>query len=160
MKKKSFVEKLFDAKDLPKVVELDDSAALRWGGKTMAIPSPLDVFNFMSQVPKGKVTTIPEIRKAIARKYNADIGCPLTTGIFASISARASEENNEPNRLPKLAYWRTLKANGELNEKFPNGLDFLVEKLASEGIEIVRKGKKAKVKNFEKYLFSSLDFKF
>lgn len=160
MKKKSFVEKLFDTKDLPKIVYLDDAAALHWGGKSMAIPSPLDVFNLMAQIPKGKVTTINEIRKVIARKYNTDIACPLTTGIFATISAKASVENDEAGNLPKLSYWRVLKSNGELNDKFPGGIDSLAEKLSSEGFEIVRKGKKAKVKDFEKYLFSSLDFKF
>lgn len=158
MKKKSFVEKLFDSKDLPKVVQLNETGSLHWGGQTMAIPRPLDIFNLMSQVPKGKVTTIAELRKAIARKYNADIGCPLTTGIFVNISAWASEENKDPEKLPQIPFWRTLKRNGELNEKFPGGLDLLAEKLSSEGFEVIRKGKKAKVKDFDKYLFTSSDF--
>ncbi len=158
MKRKSWIDKLFDSKDLPKVVELNDNGAIHWGGRTMVIPRPIDVFNLMLQIPLGKVSTIAEVRKALAKKYKADIACPLTTGIFSSISARASEENNDTSKLPKIAYWRTLKSNGEINEKFPGGIEGLAAKLMDEGFEIVKKGKKAKVKDHEKYLFHSYDF--
>ncbi|MGB9913034.1 MAG: hypothetical protein ACPLRO_06660 [Candidatus Kapaibacteriota bacterium] len=113
MKKRSSIEKLVDSKDLPKFVGLKEELALRWGGRTMVVPSPLDVFYLMAQVPKSRVTSIGEIRKAIARKYNADIACPLTTEIFATISAQASEENTELDHLPKIPFWRTLKGDGE-----------------------------------------------
>lgn len=158
MRKRSWVDKLFDSKDFPKIVELDENGAIHWGGHTMVIARPLDIFNLMAQVPKGKVTTIAEIRKALAKKYGADIACPLTTGIFSTIAARASVENNDPNIIPKIAYWRTLKSNGEINEKFPGEIDELSEKLISEGLEVIKKGKKAKVIDFEKYLFRSDDF--
>lgn len=154
MKKKSWVDKLFDSKDFPKIVELNENGALHWGGRTMVIARPLDVFNLMAQVPAGKVTTIAEIRKALAKKYGADIACPLTTGIFCTISARASEENNDPAVIPKIPYWRTLKSNGEINEKFPGGIEELSERLKAEGLEVIRRGKKAKVKDFEKFLLS------
>ena len=39
-------------------------------------------------------------------------------------------------------YWRTLKANGELNEKYPNGIEAQKEKLEAEGHTIVQKGRK------------------
>ncbi|MCX7909048.1 MAG: MGMT family protein [Ignavibacteria bacterium] len=158
MKKKSWTDKLFDSKDLPKVVELNEKGSVHWGGQTMVIPRPLDVFNLMAQVPEGKVTTITEIRKALAKKYKTDIACPLTTGIFSTISARASEENNDPSKLPKIPYWRTLKSSGEINEKFPGGVEVLSGKLKAEGFEVIHKGKKAKVKDYEKYLFHSDDF--
>jgi alkylated DNA nucleotide flippase Atl1 len=159
MKKRSWLEKLLDTKDLPKVVELDEKGSSRWGGRTMIIPRPIDVYNLMAQVPKGKVTTISEIRKALAKKYNTEIACPLTTGIFSNISAYASEELRDTTDLPKIPFWRTLKANGEINEKFPNGTEWIVEKLISEGFEIVRQGKKVKVKNFESRLFVFENFK-
>jgi hypothetical protein len=44
-------------------------------------------------------------------------------------------------------------------EKFPNGTEWIVEKLISEGFEIVRQGKKVKVKNFESRLFVFENFK-
>ena len=46
----------------------------------------------MRKVPKGKLTTINEIRSALARKHRVDVGCPVTTGIFAWIAANADEQ--------------------------------------------------------------------
>lgn len=39
----------------------------------------------------------------------------------------------------KTPYWRTLKANGELNEKYPGGIEAQKEKLEVEGHMIVQK---------------------
>ena len=56
----------------------------------------------------------------------------------------------------KKDYWRTLKANGELNEKYPNGIEAQKEKLEAEGHIILQKGRKNiryYVKDYEKFLF-------
>jgi len=51
-------------------------------------------------------------------------------------------------------YWRTLKSKGELNEKFPGGVEAQAARLQAEGHTIEPgKGKKPpKVKDFEKVL--------
>jgi len=67
----------------------------KWGTGTLVIPAPIEVDDLMKKVPKGKLTTINEIRQALANKHNATIGCPLTTGIFAWISANAAEEQKQ-----------------------------------------------------------------
>jgi len=46
----------------------------------------------MPRVPKGKLTTIDELRKALARGHGATMACPITTGIFAWIAAHAAAE--------------------------------------------------------------------
>src|ERR1044071_3815415 len=94
-KKKSWREKLADDKGLPKVGRVEGKMTKRWGEGTMVIPAPREVDEIMKTVPKGKVTTINEIRAALARKHNADIGCPITTGIFAWIAAHAAAEGLE-----------------------------------------------------------------
>ena len=56
----------------------------------------------------------------------------------------------------KTPYWRTLKANGELNEKYPGGIEAQKEMLESEGHTVVQKGRKNiryYVKDYEKVLF-------
>ena len=53
---------------------------------------PKEVDEIMRHVPKGKLITINNIREIIAERYNATISCPMTTGIFAWISANAAEE--------------------------------------------------------------------
>lgn len=53
-------------------------------------------------------------------------------------------------------YWRTLKANGELNEKYPGGMEAQKEKLEAEGHTIIQKGRKNIkyfVKEYENVLF-------
>ena len=150
-KKKSWREKLYDDKDLPKVVEIDERMSKRWGTGTCVIPAPREVNEFMMKVPKGKVTTINEIREALAKRHNASIGCPITTGIFASISAKAAIEDDEEGKKKITPYWRTLKAGGVINEKYPGGIEGQKELLEQEGHKVIQKGKnKFVVADFEK----------
>lgn len=90
--KKSWTEKLHTSHGLPKVVKLNARQSKQWGKGTIAIPAPIEVDEFMKQVPRGKVTTINEIRQGIAKKHKATIAGPITSGIFACIAARAAEE--------------------------------------------------------------------
>ncbi len=67
----------------------------------------------------------------------------LTTGIFVMLVAHAAEETK--NGIP---YWRTLKNNYELNEKYPQGVEKQKELLEKEGHTIIKKGKKYYVKDY------------
>lgn len=153
-KRKSWREKLADDKGLPKVVEINDKMSKRWGTGTVVIPAPLEVDEIMRKVSQSKLITINQIRAGLAEKHGATIGCPITTGIFAWIAAHAAEEaaaGGEENITP---YWRTLKSGGELNEKYPGGLEAQTAHLREEGHTIEPgKGKKPpRVKDFQKTL--------
>ena len=150
--KKSWREKLADAKDLPRVEKISEKMSKRWGEGTVVIPSPLEVDEIMKRVPRGKVITINEIRSLLARKHEATIGCPITTGIFAWIAAHAAEEEARDGRKRITPYWRTLKTGGILNEKYPGGIKAQREKLQSEGHRILRKGEKYLVENLSRAL--------
>ena len=152
--RKSWQEKLADSKDLPRVIEVDERMSQRWGTGTCVIPAPLDVDALMRKVPKGKVTTINEIRAALARRHGASIGCPITTGIFAGIAARAAEEAAAEGKKNITPYWRTLKSGGELNPKYPGGVEAQAARLKDEGhsIESGRDKRPKRVKDFEKSL--------
>ncbi len=76
----------------------------------------------------------------------------MTTGIFAGIAARAAEEMREQGQKDITPYWRTVKAGGELSDKFPGGIEAQAEKLKAEGHLVVAKGKKMRVVDFEKKL--------
>ena len=151
-KKKTWREKLSDSKDLPKVVILKENAQKHWKGNTMAIPSPMEVDEIMAKVPKGKLITIEEIRRMVAHKHEADIGCPLTCGIFTWIAAHAAAENAAEGKKKITPYWRTLKSKGELNPKYPGGIEEQKKHLESEGHKIIQKGKKFIVENYDKSL--------
>jgi len=152
--RKTWREKLADSKDLPKVVEITGKMSTRWGTGTVCIPAPIEVDGIMKQVPKGKVITINQIRSLLAKKHGATIGCPITTGIFVGIAARAAEEAAAEGKGNITPYWRTLKSGGELNEKYPGGVEAQAAHLREEGHTIEPgKGKKPpRVKDFEKAL--------
>ena len=152
--RKTWQEKLADSKGLPKVVEIDDKMSKRWGTGTVCIPAPIEVDEIMRKIPKGKLITTGEIRVMLAQKHGATIGCPLTTGIFVNIAARAAEEAVAEGKQDITPYWRTLRSGGELNEKYPGGVDAQAAHLREEGHTIEPgKGKKPpKVKDFERAL--------
>jgi len=150
--KKSWRKKLADTKGLPRVEKITEKMSKRWGEGTVLIPSPLEVDEIMKNVPKGKVITINEIRSLLARKHGATIGCPLTTGISAWIAAHAAEEEASEGRKRITPYWRTLKAAGILNEKYPGGIEGQRKKLESEGHRIFKKGKQYMVENLPRAL--------
>jgi alkylated DNA nucleotide flippase Atl1 len=151
---KSWQEKLQDAKGLPKVEKITGKLSERWGVGTVVIPAPKEVDEIMKKVPQGKLITINQIRGILARKYSATISCPITTGIFAWIAAHAAEEAKAEGKKNTTCWWRTLKSKGELNEKYPGGGRIQEGHLRQEGFTIEpQKGKKrAKVKDFEKFL--------
>ena len=140
--KKSWSEKLRDSKDLPRVEEITDKMSKRWGTGTVVIPAPIEVDEMMRRVPEGKLITINEIRTALATKHGATIGCPLTTGIFAWVAANAAEEQREKGEKSITPYWRTLKAGGVINPKYPGGAEAQKRLLEKEGHVVAQKGKK------------------
>jgi len=120
----------------------------------MVIPAPREVNEIMQRVPRGKLITINEIRAALARKHKADFACPITTGIFAWIAAHAAEEAIAIGSKRRITpYWRTLKSGGQLNEKYPGGIPKLQRLLEAEGHQIVKKGKRYRVENYERVLW-------
>jgi alkylated DNA nucleotide flippase Atl1 len=151
-KSKSWQEKLNNDNGCPRVVEITDKMSQRWGTGTVVIPAPREVDAYMRSVPAGKVITINEIRQALARKHGATIGCPMTTGIFAWVAAHAADElafGGEKNITP---YWRTLKAGGELNPKYPGGVESQATRLEEEGQSVIYSRGKARVRDYEKKL--------
>jgi alkylated DNA nucleotide flippase Atl1 len=150
--KKTWCEKLQDSKDLPRVEKITRGMRRKWGTGTIVIPAPMEVDNLMKEVPKGKLTTINHIREALAKKHNATIGCPITTGIFASIAAHAAEEEKQKGLSSITPYWRTLKAGGVINEKYPGGAEEQSRLLTKEGHKVAQKGNKCVVVGYEKSL--------
>jgi hypothetical protein len=152
--RKTWQEKLADTKGFPKISIIDETKTKHWGTGTFVIPAPLEVDAIMRQVPKGKLLTIDDIRKFLARKHATTIACPLTTGIFAWIAAHAAAEAANEGRKTVTPYWRTLKTKGELNPKYPGGIPQLKRLLANEGHRVVRKGKRFFVADYERNIAS------
>lgn len=144
---------LNDKKDMPKIQIITDEKSIeKYGGNKMYFAPPLDYDKIMRLVPFGKLLTVGVIREYFAKMNNADFTDPITAGIFVSIAAWASVQRKED----QTPYWRTLKANGELNPKYPQGIESQKELLEKEGHTIIARGRKNiryYVKDYEKFLF-------
>lgn len=151
--KKDFNAMLADSKGMPRIQLVTDPATIRkYGGDRMYFAPPIDYDRAMRRVPRGMVTTVGEIRAFFAREAGADFTEPITAGVFVSIAAWASFQR----QADETPYWRTLKAGGELNPKYPGGIEAQREKLEAEGHTVIRRGRKNfryYVEDYEKVLY-------
>ena len=134
-----------------KIVRIPAKVPKSWGNGTMLIPRPRDVDALMRKVRKGKLVTPSVLRARLAKTAGADMACPLTTGIFINIAANAAEEDRRAGKKRITPYWRTIKDDGKLNDKFPGGAKAQAAKLRAEGFHITPgKGKqRPRVVDFE-----------
>lgn len=151
--KKDFNAMLNNSKDMPKIqIITDEKSIKKYGGNRMYFAPPIDYDRVMKLIPFGKLITVGEIREYFAKENMADFTEPITAGIFISIAAWASFQRKEDI----TPYWRTLKTNGELNAKYPGGIEEQKRLLEEEGHTIIQKGKKNikyYVESYEKKLF-------
>ncbi len=70
-------------------------------------------------------------------------------GIFINIVAGAAMEDQEYY----IPYYRTLKKDGQLNEKFPEGIEYQKALLEQEGHKIIKKGNKYYVADYQFKLY-------
>ncbi len=139
---------------LPKVVDVPDKWVKTMGGRRIFVPTPRLVDELVRTVPKRRLITVGQIRQRLAKPFNADSTCPLTTGIFLRIISEAAEEDRQAGVKRITPYWRVIRDNGNLNPKFPGGVEAHAQKLKEEGHEIEAGKSKAvlRVIGFEKTL--------
>ena len=155
--KRDFNAMLHKVTDMPKIQIITDKKTIqKYGGEKMYFAPPLTYDTLMKQIPFGKLITTKELRAYLAKQNGADFTDPMTAGIFISIASWASVQRTE-NLTP---YWRTLITDGELNAKYPGGLEAQKVKLEAEGHTIVSKGRKIiryYVENYEASLYKLTD---
>jgi len=120
----------------------------RKGRGLMLLPTPMLVAQAISAVPEGELITASELRTRLARAHEADIACPLMTGIFFNIIAGAAEEQLAAGEPAVAPYWRVVLDDGALNPKTPYGPEKHAERLRAEGHAVYPQGSKLKVDDF------------
>jgi alkylated DNA nucleotide flippase Atl1 len=129
----------------------------------MLKPCAATVAALVAQIPAGHVVTTDVLRRKLADQFKVEVTCPYDTkmallGIANDSSLNESGLNhaglNESgNKTDQhVPYWRVIKANGELNPKYPGGLEAHAALLRSEGFSVDSAGK-AKLKAFKDKLF-------
>ena len=141
----TFREKILSKHDLPKIKK----APKTWGGGSMLIPHPASVMNLIDLIPKKQILDIVTFRSILALQHDVDICCPLTTGIFVKHVVQGYQEGSI--RTP---YWRVFKAKGELDEKFPGGIDSHKDQLICDGLSVIQKRNKHYVETYRDFLFT------
>jgi alkylated DNA nucleotide flippase Atl1 len=163
--RKTWQEKLVDKIGYPKILVLEENfpcfnAVHKMGAKAgdkIVLVNPSEVVALMKNVPYGRVVTIYEICECLAEKHHVAGCCSLTAGIFIMTAANAAEEARKQDINLEIPYWRTLKADGVLNEKYPGGTEAQKQLLEGEGIKVVNKGKKYFVQDYDALLVSGMD---
>jgi hypothetical protein len=151
---KSAIEKLRTPMDAKIVHPLPERVS-HWGppGASMLISTPQEIDAVVRRIKKGTLATINTLRDALAKQHKTTITCPVTTGIFMNIVAKAAAEMEEMGARRVTPWWRVLKSDGTLNDKYPGGVAEQKKRLQAEGFSIVKKGKtKLAVSDFEKRL--------
>ena len=124
------------------IVDIAPSQVSYFGGPgKMLLPCPATVAALIQKVPAHTILTTDLLRKQLAKQFNVQGTCPVTTK-----KALQTIANTADNDVP---YWRVIKQNGELNAIFPGGVAGQADLLRQEGFVIDTNGKALKVKQFK-----------
>ena len=96
------------------------------------IATPKIIDEYINHVPKSYVTDVKTMRKDLAFTYQADVTCPVTTGIFLRVVSEASFEKiilGEKNPTP---FWRVVDPKSNLAKKLACGSKFIRDMRALE----------------------------
>ena len=162
--KKTWQEKMKDKKNFPKILKLEKgfpcyNALHKMGveeGEDVVLANPSEIIEIMKNVPEKKLITLTEICKTLAEKHRVKGCCSLTTGIFIMTIANAVEEMKNEGKIIDVPYWRTIKADGTLNEKYPGGASAQKSMLEKEGFTVMQKGKKYIVNKYHQHLMNQV----
>ena len=158
--KKTWQEKLKDKRSFPKVLRLEKGlpcydSVHKMGaevGDDIVLVNPSEVVAIMKQVPKRRLITIVEVCRQTGKNHSVKSCCSLTTGIFIMTGANATEEAGKEGKSLDVPYWRTLKAGGFLNEKYPGGKEAHKKLLEIENFKVIARSKKYQVVDYDKWL--------
>jgi len=106
-------------------------------GAKMLISTPLEIRDFIAAIPSGKSVPVAEMRDSLAKKYQADVACPLTTGIFLRIVADAALEDLAKGAKPEeiTPFWRVITPKDKVAVKLACGPEWIEARRKMEGIE-------------------------
>ncbi len=152
-KKKSAVDHLNNGRE-PHIVHVIPPGApghAEARGGAMVVSSPAEVDALIRRLEPGEVITLDDLRAALARRHKVAVACPVSTAIFANISARAAEERRASgvSQDALTPWWRVLRKGGFLNPKLPGGVERQAALLQNEGVKAKPLRKQLAVDDYE-----------
>ena len=105
-------------------------------GTRMLIPSPKIVDDFVKTIPNGSFMSTKDLRNRLAIQYDAEMTCPLVTGIFLRIISEAAYEEYQLDKdIEKITpFWLVVDPDSRLANKLTFGTEFLIQNQANENI--------------------------
>jgi alkylated DNA nucleotide flippase Atl1 len=143
----------------PKIVRQLPKGVANWAppGGSMVVSSPAEVYDLMARVPQGRLITLDTLRDALAARHGTSIACPVSTAIFINVAAQAAEDWRALGRNDVACWWRTLKPEGLLNDRYPGGIPAQQAALEREGHSVEVRGKRTLVRAWSSRAFDLLE---
>ena len=132
---KSWKEKLAESK--PEQVKLLDKSMMGMKeGQMMLIASPAIFDDFIRRIPEGTSKNMKQVRDELAGQFDAQVTCPLTSGIFLRIVAEAAYEAYENGtKIDDITpVWRVIDKNSPTVKKLTFDPEFLWNQRDREGL--------------------------
>ncbi len=133
--KKSWIEKR-DCEKSFKIKTIDKKFADIPEGSKMLIASPPIIDEYVKSINYGKFVEPIKMRDDLAKQYQADKTCPVTTGIFLRIISEASYLEFGIGIDTITPFWRIVDPKSKLASKLTCGIDFIIENQKREEIKI------------------------
>ena len=107
-------------------------------GTKMLIQTPKIVDKLVKEIPDGIFLHSKQIRKKLANDYNAEMTCPVVTGISMRILSEAAFEEYQMHKdIERITpFWRVVEPDSKLAGKLACCIDFIIERQTQEGIEL------------------------
>ena len=105
-------------------------------GRIMLVPTAKIVDDFIRTIPKGVSMDVKTLRAKLARKYRAEVTCPITTGYHLKTVAEAAfEAHQQGAKLREITpIWRVLDQSTPTTKRLSYDPAFIMDQRAREGL--------------------------
>ncbi len=132
-RKKSWAEKRDAMHEVEVKLVPPGNRMLPTGGR-MLIPNGRAIDAAIRSIPVGQTMSMPEVRARLSQQYDADVTCPITTGIFLRIVTEAAYEAFSAGTAIEdvTPVWRVLDAKAPTLAKVSFDPAFILDQRATE----------------------------
>ena len=132
---KTWTEK-FNAPERHQVKPVPIDIAGMKKGEIMLIPTPKIIDAFIARIPRGQSMDVKTLRTKLARKYKAEVTCPITTGFhLRAVAEVAIEKLKDGAKVSEITpFWRVLDGDAPTTARLSCGVAFVKKQRKAEGI--------------------------
>lgn len=105
-------------------------------GEVMLIPTPRIIDAFIATIPRGESMDVKTMRAKLAKRYRAQVTCPITTGFhLRAVAEVALEKLKNGAKLSQITpFWRVLDEKAPTTAKLSCGAAFVKKQRKAEGL--------------------------